>query len=101
VAHHGFELAGVVLDIARRGFVVLALGQVKQLGGLGDALGGPIDFVDVRRQPRPLPSEFLRALLVRPDRRVLELAPYLLEAFFFRVVLKETPVRSRFAPRDL
>jgi hypothetical protein len=101
VAHHRLELARVRFDIARRGLVVLALGQIEQLGGIGDTLGRPIDFTDVRGQPRPLPSELLSALLVRPDRGVLQLAPYLLEAFFLEVVLKETPVRSRFAPRDL
>jgi len=101
VAHHRFELAGIGLDITGRGLVVLALGQIEELSGIGDAFGGPINFSDVRGQPRPLPSELLSTFLVRPDGGVLQLAPYLLEAFFLGVVLKETPVRSRFAPRDL
>jgi hypothetical protein len=101
VPHHRFELARVVFDVARRGFVVLALGELEKFGGIADALGGPVDLPDVGGESRPLPSQLLRPLLVRPDRGVLQLAPYLLEAFFLRVVLKETPVRSRFAPRDL
>ena len=39
-AHLGLEALRVALDVARGGLVVLAFGELEQLGGIGDALGG-------------------------------------------------------------
>jgi hypothetical protein len=101
VAHVGFEPLRVALDVARRGFIVLGLGELQQLGGLGEALGGAIDLTDVAREARTLAPEFLRARRIRPYARLLQLARYFLEALLLAVVLKETPVGSRCAPRGL
>jgi hypothetical protein len=92
---------GVAPDIPRRGLIALPFGELQQLGRIGDPLGGAVDLLDGGTEPRALPSELLSALRLRPDRRILELPPYLLEALFLEVVLKETPVARRCARRGL
>jgi hypothetical protein len=91
----------ILPDVACSGLVALALGQLQQLLRIADALGGAIDLRDVRAEAGPLFPELLRPFRLRPDRRVLELPPYLLEALFLAVVLKETPVARRCARLDL
>jgi hypothetical protein len=101
VAHVGLEALRVALDVARRGFIVLRLGEQQQLGSFGDPLGGAIDLPDVARQARALAPELLGAPGRAPDSRLFQFAAYFLEAFFLAVVLKETPSRTRPVPRDL
>jgi len=60
-----------------------------------------IELRDVGAEPRPLLAELLRALLVRPDSRVLELAVYFFEPLDLDIVLKETPVANGCALRGL
>src|SRR5207253_11396735 len=91
----------VALAVARGGFVARAFRELEQLGGLGDCLRGTIDLAGVGSQPRALAPELLGALRVRPDGRVLELASHFLEALPLAIVLKETPVTRRRAPRGL
>jgi len=42
------------LDVLRSRFIVLAFGQLQQFAGIGDALGGLVDFLDGGRETRPL-----------------------------------------------
>jgi hypothetical protein len=95
--HIALEPLGVPADVARRGLIALPFGEVEELRRIGDALGGPIELRHVGGEPRTLFAELLRALRLGPDGRVLELPPYLLEALFLAVVLKETPVARRCA----
>jgi hypothetical protein len=97
----GFQCVGFLFDIARRGFVVLALGELEQLGRVADGGVGTIEFLEFCRQPRTLFPELLGTLGRAPDGRVFEFAAYFFEAFFLAVVLKETPSRRRHVPRDL
>jgi hypothetical protein len=92
VPHLALEALGVALDVARRALVPLGLGELEQLGGLTDPVGGAVDLADVARQPRALAPELLRSRRIGPDRRVLELPADFLETLDLRVVLKETPV---------
>lgn len=101
MAHHPFEAAGVPLDIAGRGLIAFALGELQQLGGFLDSGGCALDLLDVAAQARALATELLGALLVGPYGGIFQLAGYLFEALLLLIVLKETPVRSRYAPRDL
>jgi hypothetical protein len=97
----GFECVGFALDIARRGFIVFAFRELKQLGRVADGGMGAIEFLELCRKPRTLFAELLGTLRRAPDGRVFELAAYFFEAFFLAVVLKETPSRRRHVPRDL
>jgi hypothetical protein len=92
-----FEPLGVLADVLGGGLVTFALGQLQQLRRIADALGGAIDFRDVGGQAGALLPELLRPLRLRPDGRVLQLPPYLLEALLLAIVLKETPVARRCA----
>jgi hypothetical protein len=109
-AKHALELEAANLaleplrvppDVPGGRLIVLALRELQELRRIGDALGGAIDVGDIRGEARPLLPELLRALRLRPDGRVLELPPYLLEALFLAIVLKETPVARRCARRGL
>jgi len=87
----GIQPQGVLLDVAGGRLVALALGELQELRRIVDALGGAINLPDLGGEARTLFPELLRALRLRPDARVLELPPYLLEALFLAIVLKETP----------
>jgi hypothetical protein len=100
-AHRGFEVARFAPDFARRRLVVFRLGELEQLGGIRDGVRSVIELRDVGAEPRPLLAELLRALLVRPDSRVLELAVYFFEPLDLDIVLKETPVANGCALRGL
>jgi hypothetical protein len=91
VAHLRLQALGFLVDIPGRALIALGLGEVQQLRGVRDALGGALDLGDVGAQARAFPSELLRAPGIGPDRRLFELPPYFLEAFLLAVVLKETP----------
>jgi hypothetical protein len=85
----GFESLRIGIDVARRSFVALAL------------RGGTVDLDRVGGQLRPFAPQLLRSLGLRPDGRVFQLATNLFQSLFLIVVLKETPVRRRCAPRGL
>jgi hypothetical protein len=74
LAHAGFELAGVAFDIARRRFIVLALGQIEQLRRVTDRIAGAIEFGELGEQTCALAPEFLGALGRAPDGGILQLA---------------------------
>jgi hypothetical protein len=100
-ADRGLEPPDVALDLGDCRRVVLALGELEQLLGIADRPGCAVDGLDLRGEPRAFPAELLGLLRQRPDGRILELAGYFLEPLFLGVVLKETPLRSWCAPRDL
>ena len=75
--------------------------RIEKLHGVRDTLGGTVDFASIGGQLRAFASQFLRPLGLRPDGRVFELTADLFETLFLIVVLKETPVRRRCAPRGL
>jgi len=91
-AHVRLEGLSVRFDGASGCLVVLALGQLQQLRSVGNAFARPINLFYGRSEPCTLATQLLCALLVRPDGRVFELTPDLLQPFFLLVVLKETPV---------
>jgi hypothetical protein len=97
----GLERPGVALDVTRGGLIILALGQLEELGGIADGGFGAIELIELGGEPRTLASQLLGALGGAPDRRVLQLAAYFLETFLLAIVLKETPSRRRHVPRDL
>jgi hypothetical protein len=97
----GFESLGVGIDVTRGGFVVLTFGELEQFRGVRNTLRGAVDLDRVGRQLGPFAPQLLRPLGLRPNGRVLELAADLFQALFLIVVLKETPVRRRCAPRGL
>ena len=100
-AYVGFEPLCIGIDIACGGLVTLALGELEEFRCVRYAFGGALDIACVGGEPRPLTSQLLRAFGFGPNGRVFQLAPYLFEAFLLEIVLKETPVRRRFAPRGL
>jgi hypothetical protein len=100
-AHTGLDRAGLALDIARGGFIILALGKLEQLGRVTDGGIGLVELLQIRGEARTLAAELLGAIRSAPDRRILELEIYFLETLLLAIVLKETPSRRRHAPRDL
>src|SRR5262250_1303916 len=50
VTHLRLQALCVALDVARRGLIALAGGELEQLAGLADALGGPVDLADLCAQ---------------------------------------------------
>jgi hypothetical protein len=99
VAHLTFKTHGVRLDIARGRCVRFTLRHREDFARVGDVFRQPVEFVNLSREARALAAQFLGALGLRPQLWVFQLAPDLLEAFLLFVVFKETPVRSRCAPR--
>jgi len=67
-------LTGIAFDLARRGLVVFALGQLEQLRGIADGAAGAIEFAQFADQPRAFAPELLGALGCAPDGGVLQLA---------------------------
>jgi hypothetical protein len=96
-AHLPLESLRVLTYVPGGGLVALTLGQLQELLRIADALGGAIDLRDVGAETGALLPKLLRPLRLLPDRRILELPPYLLEALFLAVVFKETPVAKRCA----
>jgi hypothetical protein len=97
LAHAGFELRDLLLDVADGGGVILGLGQFEQLGGVREGGARGIELFEVGAQPRALAPEFLRPLGVVPDILLLEFADDLFEAFLLGVVVKGTPEARRCA----
>jgi hypothetical protein len=91
LAHAGFEPIGVLLNFGGGGFVVLALGELEQLGSVGDPLGGAVDFLELGGELGAFAAQLPCFVRVLPDGRVFQLAAYFFETFLLGVVLKETP----------
>jgi hypothetical protein len=91
LAHAGFEPVGVLLDFGGSGFVVLAFGELEQLGSVGDAFGGAVDFLELGGELGAFAAELAGLVGVLPDGGVFQLAGYFFEPFLLDVVLKETP----------
>jgi hypothetical protein len=53
-AHVRLEMHSLGLDIPGGGLVVFTFRQVEELGGLRDALGRLVDFLNGGGEPRPL-----------------------------------------------
>ena len=75
----------------RRVFVLLALGQLQQLGRFRQPIKDGGDATDSLLQLGTLAAEVLRVFGIVPDVRVLQLPGYFFQAFFLDVVVKDTP----------
>jgi hypothetical protein len=64
----------LALDVARDRLVVIGLGEREQLDGVVDGRGRAVQLLDLGGELGALAAEFLGALGLGPDRRVLELA---------------------------
>ena len=73
LAHAGFEPVGILLDFSGGGFVVLALSELEQLGGVGDAFGGAVDLLQLGGELGAFAPQLLCLLGLLPDGRVFEL----------------------------
>jgi hypothetical protein len=91
----------VFVDVLRGSLVTFRFRELEELRGIRDPFRSALDLACIGFQACPLTAELLRTLGLAPDGGILQLAAYLLEAFLLVVVLKETPVRSGCAPRDL
>jgi hypothetical protein len=91
VSHLAFEGSRIALDVARGRFVVLALGQLQQLLGVGDALARRVELGELDRQARPFATQLLRLVRLVPDTGVFQLAADFFQPLLLAVVLKETP----------
>lgn len=76
---------------ARRRQLVLAFGELEQLGGVGDPLGRGVDLFELGGKLGAFTAELACLIGVLPDGWVFQLAGYFFEALFLGVVLKETP----------
>jgi hypothetical protein len=90
-AHALFEAGSVALDVLRRGFIVLTLGELEQLRRIGDGLAGAVELPELGSQLGAFAPQLLRLVRLLPDGGVFELATDLFETFLLVVVLKETP----------
>ena len=90
-AHAFLETGSIPLDVLRRGFVVLALGELEQLRRVRDGLAGAIELRKLGGQLGAFATELLRLVGLLPDGGIFQLAIDLFETFLLGVVLKETP----------
>jgi len=91
LAHALLEAVRVLLDFGRGALVVFALGELEQLGGVGDRIGGAVDFAQLRGKLGAFAPQLAGLVGVLPDGGVFQLARYFFEPFLLAVVLKETP----------
>jgi hypothetical protein len=91
LADEFLDLRDVALDLGRSRGVVLRLREFEQLDRIAHCGCGSVDRFEFLRELGAFLAQLLRALGLRPDGGLFELAPYFLEAFFLVVVLKETP----------
>ena len=73
IAHAPLDALRVALDVFGSGFVVLALGEVEQLGGVGDGLGRAIELIQLGGELGAFAPQLLCLLGLLPDGRVFEL----------------------------
>jgi hypothetical protein len=85
------EARGVELDGPDRALVGLRLGEIEQLDGLVQAATQPVERADDSLELGALAAQFLCALRVLPDRRVLELPQDLRQSLAAPLVVKDTP----------
>jgi hypothetical protein len=91
----------VGLDLPGGRHVRLFRRQIDQLGGIVQTALKMIQTDDDLLEFGALLAQFLRALRVVPDARLLEFAGYFLQTLIFIVVIKDTSSRNRRVPRDL
>ena len=91
LAHALFDAMGVLLDFSSGRFVVLALGELEQLGGVGDGVGRAVQLLELRGELGAFAAELPSLVGVLPDSGIFQLESYLFEAFLLVVVLKGTP----------
>jgi hypothetical protein len=91
IAHATFEARGIALDVLRSGLVLLAFGELEELGSIGDGRGRAIELGELGAQLGALAPQLLRLVRLLPDRRIFQLAADLFESLFLVVVFKETP----------
>jgi hypothetical protein len=101
VPHLGFERGRFALDVARGGFVVLALGELEQLVRVGDGCGGVVELSELGAQACALATQLLGLVGLVPDAGIFELAADFFQPLFLAVVLKETPSASSCARLNL
>jgi hypothetical protein len=98
-----FELEAirVRLDFIRCALITLRSGQFQQFPRVGESLGEPLQAAHHGFELRALFAEFLRAIGVVPDAGLFELAAYFGQPLILVVVIKDTPSRNPYDPRDL
>jgi hypothetical protein len=92
---------GVRLDSLDGVRIGLGRGQIQELGGIGQGAREPIETADDLLELGAFLAQFLRAVRVIPNTRLLELALYFLQPLVLVVVIKDTSSKSRCALRDL
>jgi hypothetical protein len=100
-----FHLEGQEVDVGLdfpggRGIRLLG-GQLQQFRRVAQRAGEAVEAADDLLELGAFLPQFLRAVRIAPDAGLFELALYFLQAFVFVVVIKDTPSKSRCAPRDL
>jgi hypothetical protein len=99
--HFRGKAHGIGFDFNGGAFVVFGSRQFQEFAGIGKSPRQPIQARNHQFEPGALLAEFLRAVGAVPDSRLFELARYFLQSLLLVVVIKDTPSRSRFAPRVL
>jgi hypothetical protein len=99
--HFPLQAADIALDPFGGRGVGLRRRQFQQFGCVAKPARQAVQTAYDLFEFCALAAEFLRAFGVVPDAGLLEFASYFLEAFVLLIVIKDTPSRSRFAPRDL
>jgi hypothetical protein len=95
------QAGGIRFDFRGRAEIPLAGRKLKQLTRIGDAARQPIEAADDLLEPGALAAELLRPVRLVPDAGLFQFARDLLEALVLIVVIKDTPLKSRYAPRVL
>jgi hypothetical protein len=91
LAHPALEAVRIPLDFGSGRLVVLAFGELEQLGGIGNGRRRAVQLFELRGEPGAFAAELAGLVGVLPDGWIFQLARYLFEAFLLGVVLKETP----------
>jgi hypothetical protein len=73
IAHAPLDALRIAFDVLGGGFIVLALGEIEQLGGVGDGLGGAIELIELSGELGAFAPELLCLLGLLPDGRVFQL----------------------------
>jgi hypothetical protein len=100
-AHGSLEARPLLLELDRSRLVAFGFCHGEQLEGIARAIAGAVEVGELGAQADAFLAQLLGAPRLRPDLRVFELAAYFFEAITLVIVFKETPSRSRRAPRCL
>jgi hypothetical protein len=95
------EVFEVGFDFGDRALIAVAFSKLEEFGGVGESARQAVESADDVVELGPLLAQFLRALRVVPDVRLLELTVYFFEAFALVVVLKDTPLKKPYGLRVL